>query len=173
MQPATTTIDGHVFTIPLIAPWDSFLLAPELVPIVGEILPAALRAREQLALAAVEKARQVAKDGGKVDALDVNLGLDDLAPALDAILPALARVCSAMPRDKLDRIARTLLDPVQMDGKPLFTEGASPINVFLAGKPSTIWRLLIAAVRENFADFFALLPAKGPAGQKEASPSAT
>ena len=157
--PATVTINGSTFTIPLIDPWESFLLAPELAPIVAEVLPALVDLRDFVA---------AAPDGKNV--LDMDLAA--FAPLLERLVPAVGRACAAMPRDKLDRLARTLLDGVMMDGKPLFTDTARPIVVLLRGQPLTIWRLLIASVRENFADFFGRRGASGSASQA-GGPSAT
>ena len=61
---------------------------------------------------------------------------------------------------------------VQMDGKPLFKDGAMPLNVFLKGRPFVLWQLLIRSVVTNFADFSSAVRAS-VAAAPTASPSAT
>jgi hypothetical protein len=160
-QPATCKIDGSSFTIPLIDPWESFLLAPELAPVVAELAPLIAWGARQLGEVAAAKGAAI----GDLDTADV-------LPLIEGLAPHVARICATLPREKLDRIARTLLMDVQMDGKPLFKDGAMPLNVFLKGRPFVLWQLLIRSVVTNFADFSSAVRAS-VAAAPTASTSAT
>lgn len=157
----TLTIGSDTFTVDLIDPWESFLLEPLIMPIVADLVPAVM--------AGMSTAQEQA---GERPLGDLNIA--EILPVLDAIAPQVGAALARVTPKLLDEVSRKLLQNATMNGAPLFSPvagGGDPIRILLRGKTLIIWKLLFAAMRENYADFFVLLGRD--AASKAAGSSAT
>ena len=147
----TLKLGGQTLEVfPLPSAWDSFALQPLIGPAVLELV------------GIIEAAPQLAALGGSE--ADVFRALPLIAPALKKALR------SVLPAD-LRAIMDALFDPVMVETAPGVKVAFKTVGAaMMMGRTLDTWRLLVACIRENYPDFFALLPGKDAAAP-EASDS--
>lgn len=155
----TLTLGGDKFTVnPMASAWESFTLQPLMAPVL-ELFNEADKIPEILASLA-------GTDLAELDVMQV-------LPAVPPVARAVARALGKIPPPDLAAICKALFAVVivEPNGASKGVVLADVFAILMRGRTLDTWRLLYACVRENYPDFFALLPARGGA-QKAESPTA-
>lgn len=127
LKAQTKQIGGRQVTVSPMNAWDTYLLEPEIAPLVMDVAPVILAARV---------------DGGV-----------DVDAALREAVPALGRICARLPREKLKALTEQLLFASLVDGRPLLEN----FNALFSGRTLELWQILYFALEVNYPDFFTRL----------------